>query len=169
MRGRTARAYCCVVQATVSSPPAAVCPALDTTSTLVADLFRIARRLRRSGGPAQIDIAALMLLHRLAFDGPKRSADLAADVGLDTSTVSRHVKALDDAGLVTREPDPADGRSFRLSVTSRGTEEMVAALQRRERSVEEALRPWEDADVAVLRTLLGRLADDLERIGEETR
>ena len=110
-----------------------------------------------------------MLLHRLAFDGPKRSADLAADVGLDTSTVSQHVKALDDAGLVTREPDPADGRSFRLSMTSRGTEEMVAALQRRERSVEEALRPWEDADVAVLRTLLGRLADDLERIGEETR
>lgn len=146
-----------------------MCPALDTASTLVPDLFRIARRLRRSGGPAQIDVAALMLLHRLACDGPKRSSDLAADVGLDTSTVSRHVKALDDAGLVMREPDPADGRSFRLSVTAAGTTEMVEALRRRERVVEQALGAWDDADTVVLRELLGRLADDLERIDEETR
>lgn len=133
------------------------------------DLFRIARRLRRSAGPAQIDVAALMLMHRLACDGPKRPSDLAADASLDLSTVSRHIRSLENAGLITREPDPDDGRSFHLSLTPAGTDLMVDALSRREQSVEDALADWDDRDVTELRRLLGRLADDLERMDEETR
>lgn len=139
------------------------------TSGLVPDLFRIARRLRRSGGPTQVDVAALMLMHRLACDGPKRPSDLAADASLDLSTVSRHIRSLDDAGLITREPDPDDGRSFHLSLTPAGTDLMVEALRRRERSLERAVADWDPHDVTELRRLLGRLADDLERSDEETR
>jgi DNA-binding MarR family transcriptional regulator len=145
------------------------CPAATPTSGLVPDLFRIARRLRRTGGPAQVDVAALMLMHRLACDGAKRPSDLAADASLDLSTVSRHVRALDDAGLIARDPDPDDGRSYRLSLTPTGTELMEQALRRRERSVELALAGWDEHDVAELRRLLGRLADDLENSDEETR
>lgn len=133
------------------------------------DLFRIARRLRKSGGPAQVDVAALMLMHRLACGGPRRPSDLAVDAFLDLSTVSRHVRALDDAGLITRDPDPDDGRSYRLSLTPTGTELMEQALRRRERSVELALAGWDEHDVTALRRLLGRLADDLESSDEETR
>lgn len=165
--------YCCVVQPTSSGFEAAVCPAsapgTAATAGLVPDLFRIARRLRRFGGPTQVDVAALMLMHRLACDGPKRPSDLAIDSALDLSTVSRHAKALDDAGLITRDPDPDDGRSFRLNLTERGTDLMVEALRRRERSVEMALASWSRHDVRELHRLLGRLADDLERSDEETR
>jgi DNA-binding MarR family transcriptional regulator len=138
-------------------------------SALVPDLFRIARRLRRMGGHAQMDVAALLVLHRLACEEPRRPSDLAADLGLDLSTVSRHVRALDDAGLVTREADPTDGRSFHLSVTPEGTALLVESLQRRERGVQRALEGWDTDDVTELRRLLGRLADDLERTDEETR
>lgn len=153
------------------SPPASVATtsAGSGTSGLVPDLFRIARRLRRSGGPAQVDVAALMLMHRLACDGAKRPSDLAADASLDLSTVSRHIRTLDDAGLIARDPDPDDGRSYRLSLTDKGTDLMVEALQRRERSVEQALARWDAHDVSELRRLLGRLADDLENSDEETR
>jgi len=151
----------------------AVCPppqtGTDGGSTLVPDLFRIARRLRRSGGPAQIDVAALMLLHRLACEGPRRPSDLAADAGLDLSTVSRHIRSLDEDGLIMREPDPSDGRSFHLSLTAKGCGLMVEALRRREESVARALTAWDDGDVATLHRLLGRLADDLDRIDEEAR
>jgi DNA-binding MarR family transcriptional regulator len=139
------------------------------TSTLVPDLFRIARRLRRFGGPAQIDVAAVMLLHRLACDGSKRPSDLAADAGLDLSTVSRHIRALDEEGLLVREPDPDDGRSFHLTLTPKGADLMVDALRRREQGVERALASWDDDDVTNLHRLLGRLADDLDRIDEGTR
>lgn len=165
-------AYGCVVQPTLyvadSSGTSSVAGPHDT-SPLVPDLFRIARRLRRFGGPTQIDIAALMLLHRLACAGMTRPSDLAADAGLDLSTVSRHIRALDEAGLVAREPDPDDRRSFRLSLTPKGADLMVEALRRREQSVERALTGWNDDDVNDLHRLLGRLADDLERIDEENR
>jgi DNA-binding MarR family transcriptional regulator len=163
--------YGCVVQPTMSGvgDPGAPQAATNAASTLVPDLFRIARRLRRFGGPAQIDVAALMLLHRLACDGPKRPSDLATDAGLDLSTVSRHIRALDEDGLIVREPDPSDGRSFHLSLTAKGGDLLVDALRRREQSVDRALTAWDVDDVATLRRLLGRLADDLDRIDEETR
>jgi len=108
------------------------------------------------------------MLHRLACDGPKRPSDLAAEVGLDLSTVSRHVRALEDGGLVTREADPDDGRSFWLSITAAGAEITQAGLQRRERMVDDALNRWDAGDADALRRLLRRLADDLDILDEET-
>ena len=140
---------------------------MAATSRLVPDLFRIARRLRRAGGHAQTDVAALLLLHRLASEGPRRPSDLAGDVGLDLSTVSRHIKGLDDAGLAVRQPDPHDGRSFRVTLTDRGSTLLAEALARREDVVDRALAGWDPDDAAALRRLLGRLADDLDRLDEE--
>lgn len=97
-----------------------------------------------------------------------RPSDLAADASLDLSTVSRHIKALDDAGLIARNPDPDDGRSYRLSLTPKGSNLMLDALRRRERSLDRVLAQWDSDDVSELRRLLGRLADDLDDIDEET-
>ena len=133
------------------------------------DLFRIVRRLRRTGGPAQLDMAGLLVLHRLAHDEPRRPSDLANDLALDLSTVSRHVRTLESAGLVLREADPDDGRSFRVRVTEQGTDLLVESLDRREQAVERVLDSWDTDDVEQLRRLLTRLADDLENIDEETR
>lgn len=153
-----------------------VCPALGS-ATLVPDLYRIARRLRRLSGSPQLDVATLMLLHRLGCEGATRPSDLATELGLDASTVSRHARTLLDAGLVERQPDPADGRAFRLSLTLDGESAMTEAFRRREDAVTAATASWDPADVADLRRLLGRLADDLEhthpdltsRIPQETR
>lgn len=132
-------------------------------ASFVPDLYRIARRLRRMSGPHHLDIATLMLLHRLACAGAARPSDLASDLDLDLSTVSRHVRALTDAGLVERESDPDDGRSFRISLTTAGADEMTEAFRRREDAVGEATRGWDAQDVDDLQRLLGRLADDLDR------
>jgi DNA-binding MarR family transcriptional regulator len=142
-------------------------PVMGSASRLVPDLFRIARRLRRAGGHEQTDVAALLILHRLAAEGPRRPSDLATDVGLDLSTVSRHIKGLDDAGLTLRQPDPHDGRSYRVALTERGSGLLAEALARREDVVERALAHWDADDAAALRRLLGRLADDLDRLDEE--
>jgi DNA-binding MarR family transcriptional regulator len=141
-------------------------PAL--TSTLVPDLFRIARRLRSAGGPVALDIAAVLILHRLATVGPTRPTELAADVTLDLSTVSRHVRSLQDAGLVTRHDDPHDGRSCLVSLTDSGDAVLVEALRRRQQHLATALSTWDPDDVADLHRLLGRLADDLEDGQEPT-
>ncbi|MGA7687603.1 MAG: MarR family transcriptional regulator [Jiangellales bacterium] len=133
------------------------------------DLYRVIRRLRTSGGsPPTIDVTAMMLLHKLGCEGPRRPSDLALDFGLDLSTVSRHVRALEHDGLLAREPDPDDGRAHLVSVTEPGTTVMTHAFRRREIAVTDALASWPADDVAALHTLLGRLADDLDHLAEET-
>lgn len=137
--------------------------------SLVPDLYRIIRRLRTSGGSSPtVDVTAMMLLHKLGCEGPRRPSDLALEFGLDLSTVSRHVRALEHDGLLAREPDPDDGRALLVSVTAEGTAVMTQAFRRREIAVAEALAGWPGDDVAALHTLLGRLADDLDHLAEET-
>lgn len=138
-------------------------------ASLVPDLYRIIRRLRSAGGSAPtVDVTAMMLLHKLGCDGPRRPSDLALEFALDLSTVSRHVRALEHDGLLVREQDPDDGRAHLVSVTAQGTAVMTAAFHRRAIAVADALAGWAADDVAALHTLLGRLADDLDRLAEET-
>ena len=61
------------------------------------------------------DRAALVLLFPLARLGPLRQGALAELVHADPSTVSRHVAALVEQGLVRRVADESDGRASRLS------------------------------------------------------
>ena len=53
---------------------------------------------------------------RLLSDGPRRAGELAAAAGTSAPTMSRHLRALLDAGLVTDERPAADARArvFRL-------------------------------------------------------
>ncbi len=145
-----------MVQATIR------CPVVqDETATLVPDLYRVVRRLRRVYDP-RLDVTTIMLLHRLACSGPTRPSDLAAEVELDLSTVSRHARSLADAGLISREPDPQDGRSLLLALTQQGADAMTGAFRRREQALARSTAAWDPADVALLRGLLARLADDLD-------
>ncbi len=113
-------------------------------------------------------MTAMMLLHKLGCEGARRPSDLALEFGLDLSTVSRHVRALQRDGLLAREPDPDDGRAHLVSVTAQGTAVTTEALRRRDIAVTRALATWTNDDVAALHILLGRLADDLDDLDEET-
>ena len=76
---------------------------------LIADTAGV--QLDRSG------IVILTTLHRL---GPLRLSDLADDIGLDRSTISRQVAAVVRAGYVERAVDEIDARALLLTLTARG-------------------------------------------------
>jgi DNA-binding MarR family transcriptional regulator len=107
------------------------------------------------------DRAALVLLFPLVRLGPLRQGALAEHVHADPSTVSRHVAALIDAGLVRREADPTDGRASRLVVTEAGHAALAGMRAERERHLARVTAGWDDADLATLTRLFGRLVDDL--------
>ena len=69
--------------------------------------------------------------------GPPRQRDLAEHAGTDPMMTSQVARALVEKGLLVREPDPDDGRAWRLSPTRQGT-----ALARR------AVQAVETADAA---------------------
>ena len=107
------------------------------------------------------DRAALVLLFPLARLGPLRQGALADLVHADPSTVSRHVAALVEQGLVHRVADESDGRASRLLVTDAGHAALETLRRERESHLEQVTAAWDDADLAALTTLFGRLLDDI--------
>jgi DNA-binding MarR family transcriptional regulator len=69
------------------------------------------------------------LLTELARSGPLPLSELGMRVMLEKSWVSRAVDAMVERGLVTKEPNPADARSWLVTLTGEG-ERTVAELDR---------------------------------------
>ena len=107
------------------------------------------------------DRAALVLLFPLVRLGPLRQGALAELVHADPSTISRHVGALVEQGLVRRVADDADGRASRLLVTEAGHAALETLRREREDHLGRVTANWADADLATLTTLFGRLLDDI--------
>lgn len=89
-----------------------------------------------------VDELTYPVLSGLARTGPRSAAHLAPDVGLDRSGVTRRASRLEEAGLVRREPDPADRRATLLALTEEG-ERTVEILRRRlSAHIEASLASW---------------------------
>ena len=99
---------------------------------------------------------AYALLARVDEVGSVRASDLSEYFGIDKGGVSRQVALLERVGLVTREPDPEDGRAQRLVVTEEGKRRLADARGGRRRLMHEQLARWPDTDVATLAELLAR-------------
>ena len=102
-----------------------------------------------------------MLLFPLVRLGPLRQGALAELVHADPSTVSRHVAALVEQGLVHRVADESDGRASRLVVTDAGHAALETLRRERESHLDQVTAGWTAADLATFTTLFGRLLDDL--------
>jgi DNA-binding MarR family transcriptional regulator len=107
------------------------------------------------------DRAALVLLFPLVRLGPLRQGALAELVHADPSTVSRHVAALVEQGLVRRVADETDGRASRLVVTEAGHAALEGLRREREAHLARVTADWDAADLATFTALFGRLLDDL--------
>jgi DNA-binding MarR family transcriptional regulator len=123
-------------------------PGRDTaTAELARELRetagRFIRRLRVEPGPP---VAQLTVLSRLARDGAATVSDLAAAERMRPQSMAPIVRDLELAGLVTRHPDPDDGRRVIVELTPAGTETLGATRARREDWLTETLEQVLDAD-----------------------
>src|SRR6185312_7887275 len=91
----------------------------DAAARLYVAVGRLVRMLRRTG-TADISPGALSALSTLTRSGPSRLGDLAAREAVAAPTMTRIVAALEDGGLVSRRPDPADGRAVVVETTPAG-------------------------------------------------
>ena len=130
---------------------------------LLTALTALLTHLKGKSGDPDSSARAFLLGHveRLA---PVRATDLADHVALDVSTISRHLRGLEDAGLLTRSPDPDDKRASLLSLTDEGRVALDHAVRARTALLEGATAAWPAEDVADLTLLLARLAHDLETL-----
>jgi DNA-binding MarR family transcriptional regulator len=102
------------------TPPGPEAPAPDDAAArLYVVVGRLVRMLRRTG-IADVSPGALSALSTLARSGPSRLGDLAAREAVAAPTMTRIVAALEEAGLVSRRPDPVDGRAVVVETTEAG-------------------------------------------------
>jgi len=132
-----------------------------TLSEQMPRFLRLVHALKAQFASQARDRAALVLLFPLVRLGPLRQSALAELVHADPSTVSRHVAALVDQGLVRRIADESDGRASRLVVTDEGHAALETLRQERESHLARVTAAWSDADLTTFTTLFGRLLDDL--------
>jgi DNA-binding MarR family transcriptional regulator len=105
------------------------------------------------------------LLSYVAKLGPIRPVDLAREMKIDVSTLSRNLRPLIDAGWLTLDPGP-DARSRLVNVTDAGREKRQEA-QRRWRVAQEALnQKLGPARVVALHALLEECQDLLADVPE---
>ena len=129
---------------------------------LMAAMARIGKRLRQRTAGDDVDFPTFILLKTVAHLGPMRLSALAAELSLDASTVSRHVKSLEDARLLVRTTDPDDGRAFQVALSPEGTARIEAAGARRRELIGSLLADWNDQDREDMRRLLHQLTLSLE-------
>lgn len=121
-------------------------------------LGRLVRRLRATPGPP---VAQLMVLSRLDREGAASISDLAAAERVRPQSMAQTVRELEVAGLVSRRPDPADGRRAFVELTSAGVDTLTATRARREDWLAVTLERELDAEE---RELLRRALVLLDRI-----
>jgi DNA-binding MarR family transcriptional regulator len=82
----------------------------------VRALTSVLRREMRAG----LSLPALYVLVRLRDEGPQRVTDLAAAEQVTQPAMTALVGRLERRGLLTRGPDPDDGRVVRVTITPDG-------------------------------------------------
>jgi DNA-binding MarR family transcriptional regulator len=108
-----------------------------------------------------LDQHAYGLLHRLAEVGPCRPSDLAAHFGIGKATTSRQLACLEDLGLVSRQPDPHDGRAHLLGLTEEGRTRLYRVRAIRQLRMRQRIATWPQEDIATFARLLARFNQTL--------
>lgn len=129
---------------------------------MIQALIVLGRRMRQRFPGDEVDFSAIPVMRALEKAGQSRVSALAAQLGLDASTVSRQVRQLEDRGLLQRSGDPDDGRASQVMLSEQGRGCLERGAATRRALVATALDGWSDRDRESLRTLLVRLYTDLE-------
>lgn len=93
------------------------------SSTLGADLLSVVARINRLANQRvrmPIPFAQARLLSTIEDQGEARISDLAALDHCSQPTMTTQVRRLEDAGMVTRTPDPLDARAVLIRITDHG-------------------------------------------------
>ncbi|MEU6575368.1 MarR family transcriptional regulator [Streptomyces sp. NPDC046805] len=149
--------------------PAAPSGADQEFLALERELTVLLRRARASQGEMAREVhpdlepAAYGLLVRLDEHGGQRATELACYIGVGKATMSRQLRALEELGLIVREPDPADGRAWLVTLTDEGRHRVGMVREARRARYVSKLAHWDRGEVAELARLLHQLNGGMEK------
>jgi DNA-binding MarR family transcriptional regulator len=139
----------------------------DSAARLRMAIVRTARRLRQeaAGSGTELTPTAAAALATIEQHGPLTPSELAEIERIKRPTATRTLRALEQAGLLGRAADPADGRSCLVSVNAEGRERLRRLRSRKNAYLARRMRELPGEDVETLE----RAAEILEALLEDKR
>jgi DNA-binding MarR family transcriptional regulator len=149
-----------------TEPPATLEGTATALLEVIGPLRRTLRKRAREDWPLEpLATAQVELLRAVHAHAGISVGEAAAELRIAPNTASTLAQQLVTAGLISREPDPRDGRAVRLVTTPGAERRMAAWNDRRQQVLEAALRRLDPDELAALtaalpslRSLLGGLS-----------
>ena len=143
--------------------PVGVLPIKESTSFVLAKVCKAHRAyvgalLAEHG----LHVGQEMVLLELWQDDGLRGGELAARLGIEPPTVTKMLRRLEGCGLVERQQNPADARSFRVYLTERGRAFEVPVARCWAQAEATALAGLSAEERRTLRKLLIRVRSNLD-------
>jgi DNA-binding MarR family transcriptional regulator len=123
----------------------------------------IGQLIRRLRAERRFSLAHVSVLGRLDREGAMSTSDLAAAERVRQQSMAQTVSELEADELISRRPDPADGRRVLIEMTDKGHETLQTDRQQREgwliQAIAEGFDEEEQQVLAQAVPLIARLAD----------
>jgi DNA-binding MarR family transcriptional regulator len=139
---------------------------LDQAVTRVSRAARSSRLHQLMGERARVDLGEHLhsTLAILGARQPVRVSELAGELDVERSTVSRRVSELVRQGFVKRRVDQADRRAAKLALTAVGERTLKRIQEAWHQTLVELTRSWRERERSETTSRLTRLADELESL-----
>src|SRR5437764_11388685 len=133
---------------------------VDVALTRVARIANSRRAARERSRLSGVDLlpTAVWTLAAVNRLGPVRLTDLANDMELEPSRISKEINRLAEAGLVEQQTDEADRRAIRITATEKGSDAWNRYRKAVDQQLARTLDSWSDRDITKLAALLTRLS-----------
>lgn len=134
-------------------------------STLLYEIYRVNNAINTTfDAYISISQSRFEILALIAREAEIRQSDLQRKVTLDKAAVARHLKQLEEHEIVARRKKDGNNRVTWIRLTDRGRALIEHSQTEKEHFAKELLTDIDEAELAVLRKVLGRLNTNVERL-----
>src|SRR5262245_30638695 len=136
----------------------------NTAAALQIAVGRLVRRLRQTHVPGELTLSEASVLSRLDRDGAATPSELAAGERVKPQAMGTTLQTLEQRALLSRAPDPTDGRQVVITITDEGRRLLTDRRSLKTHALAEAIGHLTDDERRALdeaARLLDRLAEQL--------
>ncbi|WP_459708415.1 MarR family winged helix-turn-helix transcriptional regulator [Actinophytocola sp. KF-1] len=131
---------------------------------LMAALRECARHVQRGVADQPLDEVDVGLLTLAGAEkGTLKPSQAAAELEVAFPSITRHVRGLQDKGLITIAPDTDDGRSYAITLSKAGEQALRAYGDNLIARFTPAVADWQPTELATLTAQVTRLAEAMSK------